>query len=52
MRPQSQCEVISLDTILRGALLVADTKFKGDYFLIDTMDSDMYLRVISMNQPR
>jgi hypothetical protein len=44
-----QSEVIRLDIIERGALLVADTKYKGDYFVIDTIDNDMYLRVAAMN---
>jgi hypothetical protein len=43
MRPRSQCQVIRLDYILRGALLVADTEHKDDYFVIDTLDGDMYL---------
>jgi hypothetical protein len=37
--------VIPLDSIVRGAVLVKDTKYDGDYFLIDTLDEDMYLRV-------
>ena len=48
MRPRSQCEVIPLHNITRGALLVSDPKYKGDYFVIDTVDDDMYLRVMDM----
>lgn len=48
MRNQSQCEVIPLRSVIRGALLVADPKYKGDYFVIDTVDNDMYLRVMAM----
>lgn len=44
-RDRKSCEVIPLDCIVRGALLVKDTKYKGDYFVIDTLDGDMYLRV-------
>ena len=40
-----RCKVISLDCIVRGAVLVEDPKFKGDYFVIDALDGDMFLRV-------
>ena len=49
MRPQNQCEVVSLNNIVCGALLVADKKYKGDYFVIDRIDNDMYLQVMTMN---
>ena len=45
IRPRNRCEVIPLDCIVRGAVLVADAKYKGDYFVIDTLDEDMFLRV-------
>lgn len=45
IRARNRCEVIPLDCIVRGALLVADTKYAGDYFVIDTLDEDMFLRV-------
>jgi len=48
MRPRSQCEVIPLHGIVRGALLVTDPNYRGDYFVIDTTDDDMYLRVMGM----
>ena len=50
MRPRNQCEVIPLHSIIRGALLVADPKYKDDYFVIDTIDDDMYLRVMGMTR--
>jgi hypothetical protein len=50
MRPRNQCEVIPLHNIVRGALLVADPKYKDDYFVIDTVDDDMYLRVMGMKR--
>jgi hypothetical protein len=37
--------VIPLDCIICGAVLVEDTKYSGDYFIIDTLDEDMFLRV-------
>ena len=45
IRARDRCEVIPLDCIVRGAVLVGDTKFRGDYFIIDTLDDDMFLRV-------
>ena len=49
IRARSRCEVVPLDCIVRGAVLVADTKFAGDYFVIDTLDEDMFLRVKTMS---
>ena len=49
IRSRNQCEVIPLQSIVRGALLVADMKYRGDYFVIDTIDDDMYLRVMGMD---
>ena len=37
-----------MNCIVRGAVLVADTKYVGDYFVIDMLDEDMFLRVNSM----
>jgi len=48
IRDRNRCEVISVDRIVRGAVLVADPKYKGDYFVIDTLDEDMFLRVREM----
>ena len=44
-RDRKYCEVIPLDCVVRGAVLVKDPKYKGDYFVIDMLDGDMYLRV-------
>ena len=48
IRHRKRCEVISLDCIVRGAVLVGDTKHTGDFFVIDALDDDMYLRVMRM----
>ena len=45
IRARSRCEVIPLDSIVRGAVLLEDTKNKGDYFILDTLDGDMFLRL-------
>ena len=49
IQTRSRCEVVPLDCIVRGAVLVADTKFAGDYFVIDTLDEDMFLQVKTMS---
>jgi len=48
IRARDRCEVIPIDSIVRGAVLVEDMKFKGDYFVIDTLDEDMFVRVNTM----
>ncbi|KAF9783985.1 hypothetical protein BJ322DRAFT_1007764 [Thelephora terrestris] len=45
IRARSRCEVIPLDSIVRGAVLLEDIKNRGDYFVIDTLDGDMFLRL-------
>ncbi|KAG2146329.1 hypothetical protein DEU56DRAFT_870107 [Suillus clintonianus] len=43
-RPTSSSEFITLHSIIRGALVVPDFANKGDYFLVDYVDTDMFLR--------
>ena len=45
IRARSRCEVVPLDSIVRGAVLLEDNKNSGDYFVIDTLDGDMFLRL-------
>ena len=45
IRARTRCEVIPLDCIVRGAVLVKDTEYTTDYFVMDTLDEDMFLRV-------
>jgi hypothetical protein len=47
IRARNRCEVFPLAYVVRGAVLVADTSYAGDYFVIDTLDRDMFLRVNS-----
>ena len=47
---RSRCEIIPVDSLIRGAVLISDTKYQGDYFVIDTLDADMLLRVKSLYQ--
>lgn len=38
-------EIISVQSIVRGALLVQDSDNPDDYFVVDTIDADMFLRM-------
>ena len=38
-----QYEIIPLDSIVRGALLTPDPDNPGQYFIVDTIDADMFL---------
>ena len=45
IRDRTRCEVVPVNCIVRGAVLVADKEYKGDYFVIDALDEDMFLRL-------
>ena len=49
IQAQNRCEVIPLDSIICGAVLVADTRYAWDYFVIDMLDEDMFLWVNVMS---
>jgi hypothetical protein len=49
IRARNRCEIVPVRNIIRGALLVSDTKYSGDYFIVDTVDADMFLRVKQMH---
>jgi hypothetical protein len=38
-------EIISLESVVRGALLVPDSDNPEEYLVVDTIDSDMFLRM-------
>ncbi|KAG1788983.1 uncharacterized protein HD556DRAFT_1433910 [Suillus plorans] len=44
-KPRSSPEFISVRSIIRGAALASDPGRQGDYFVIDTVDADMFLRL-------
>lgn len=50
IRARNRCEVIPLNSIVRGAVLVADPRYAGDYFVIDTLDEDMFLRLKTVSR--
>ena len=41
-------EIISLESVVRGALLVSDSDNPEEYLVVDTVDSDMFLRMKSL----
>jgi hypothetical protein len=43
-----QYEIISLESIVRGALLVPDPDNPEEYLVVDTIDGDMFLRMKSL----
>lgn len=47
-KPRSSSEIISVRSIIRGAALAKDPETDGDYFVIHTVDTDMFLRVKSL----
>ncbi|KAJ6468344.1 hypothetical protein C8R45DRAFT_1055287 [Mycena sanguinolenta] len=44
-RERKTCEFISAHSIIRSALLAPDFDKRGDYFVIDVVDADMYFRL-------
>ena len=41
-------KIISVQSIVRGALLVQDSENPDDYFVVDTVDADIFLRMQSL----
>lgn len=48
VRTRKRAAFISLDSIIRGALLVPDWEKEGDYLVHDLIDGDMFLRIKQM----
>ena len=38
-------EIISLKSVVHGAVLVPESENSGEYFVVDTIDADMFLRM-------
>ncbi|KAG1731406.1 hypothetical protein EDB19DRAFT_2008263 [Suillus lakei] len=49
-RPRISSEFFSVHSIIRGAALVEDHSIPGDYLVIDTIDTDMFLRMKVMHK--
>jgi len=41
----NQYEIISLESVVRGVLIVPDTDNPEEYLVVDTVDTDMFLRM-------
>jgi len=44
-RPRASAEFISVHSIIRGAYLVQDGADVNDFFVVDVVDTDMFLRI-------
>ena len=44
----SRYKIISLESVVRGALLVPDSINPEEYLVVDTIDADMFLRLKSL----
>jgi len=44
-QPRKWSEFISVRSIIRGVVLVQDFDRAGDYLVLDTVDSDIFLRM-------
>ena len=44
-RNRKSTEIISVESIIRGALVVSDFETDDQYFVVDSVDSDMFLRM-------
>lgn len=49
-QPRAATEIFSVQSIVRGALLYPDNARHGEYLVIDTIDTDMFLRVQEMHE--
>ena len=45
----TQYEIISLESVVRGALIVPDSDNLREHFVVDTIDADMFLRMKCMD---
>ncbi|KAJ7038856.1 hypothetical protein C8F04DRAFT_950739 [Mycena alexandri] len=51
-KPRQAAEFISVHSIVRGAVLVPDSERDGDYFIMDVVEGDMFLRMKDMYKQR
>lgn len=49
MKPHSGAEFFFARSIIRGAYIVPDFNERGDFFVDDLIDSDMFLRMGMLN---
>jgi hypothetical protein len=51
-RHRRESEFISVRSIIRGAVLAPDSKRQGDFFVMDVLEGDMFLRLRDMFRDR
>lgn len=44
-QPRHKSEFVFVDSIIRGALLIEDGSWPGDFLLVDSIDTDMFLQM-------
>ena len=49
-QPRTSSEIFSVQSIVRRALLFPDSARDGEHLVIDTIDTDMFLRVQEMHR--
>ena len=47
-QPRNKAEFISIHPIIRGAYIVPDLEKEAEFFVVDTIDGDMFLRLQEM----
>ncbi|KAG2155366.1 uncharacterized protein EDB93DRAFT_1239231 [Suillus bovinus] len=47
-KPCMSSKLISIESIIRGAMLASDPATAGDYFVVDTIDTDIFLQMKSL----
>ena len=51
-KPRSQCEFIPVEAIVRGALVVDNPNDHEEYFVVDTIDQDIFVRIMELHKLR
>ena len=47
--PRKPSELIHIGSIIRGALVIKDFQREGDHLVVDTVDADMYMRLLHLH---
>ncbi|KAG2142230.1 uncharacterized protein EDB93DRAFT_1241592 [Suillus bovinus] len=47
-KPRSSSEIISVRSIIQGAALIRNPETDGDYFVIHTVDTDMFFQIMAL----
>ena len=47
-KPRHESQIIPMRSIIRGALCIQDNEKEGDFLVLDTIDEDMFLRLVEI----